>query len=100
MNYLEHPIVRRDADNWRAVPLDKRQTYSCKGGLPDVHPLATNGILFICMNGEREFVGHVTNLIKPDAVFHGRSSTPKAPSVKQPRKTKTRIGLIDITELL
>src|SRR5688572_3225053 len=81
-----HPAIRRNYDEWRDVPLEDQISTSCKGDLPDVIPIATDGIRFIAF---------VTNLIEPERVLN--AVRPKAPRAERPAKQSTvTINLDDL----
>jgi hypothetical protein len=96
---IDHPIVRRNFNEWRDVPPDDRVAHSVRGNLPDVIPLATDGVRYIGrFVGATEgsyFVGHVTNLLKPEKVRE--AAKPKVQKEPKPRNTaiKTIVVVLD-----
>lgn len=80
--------MRRD-DTWRDVPLDHQVSLPRKGGLPEVIPLATNGLLVYCRG---EHVAHFSNIEWPEktlAVF--KAIRPKVPKAPKPSKAKPTV---------
>lgn len=88
--------MRRD-DSWRDVPLEHQCSLSRKGGLSEVVPLATNGLLVYCKG---EILAHFSNIEWPEkAVQHfTRKAKPKVSTLRKPRAPKTA-PLIDPSDL-
>lgn len=96
---FHHHVMRRDFESWHDIPSDKRQVYSCKGGLPDVFPVCTNGVLFLSLSPTGPFIGHVSNLISPDTnTFKPRVRVTK-PSVRIAKEKKQKFNFDPATLL-
>lgn len=87
--YVSFDSTFTRSDLWRAIPVEKQQLLTRRGGLSDVKPVATDGTHFIAfdpLTGD-QLLGHVTNLIRPDPlVFFGRK--PTSPKKKKPKVEK------------
>ncbi len=86
-----HAVMRHD-DSWRDIPVEKRILTSMRG-LPDILPLATNGILVLGrFNDGREYLGHLENMIKPEQFSRRTPSSAKArkPSKKALAESKEK----------
>lgn len=86
---FNHPCMRRD-DSWRDVPLEHQIALPRKGGLSEVIPLATNGLLVYCRG---EHIAHFSNIEWPEkclAIFKfAKSKVPKP--AKAPKKPKAPV---------
>ena len=83
-----HPCMIGD-DTWRDLPLEKQTYQSCKG-LPDIKPLATNGILVYGLTlQQKDTVYHLENIIFEQSQtisFKITDHKPKPPRLSKAKK--------------
>jgi hypothetical protein len=87
---FNHPVI--NSDDWRDIPKELQTMRTCKGGLGDIIPLATNGVVIYGLKGTLEFIAHCTNV--PDFMQALHKLTTRAPRepktvAKKERKVKS-----------